>query len=155
MDEQTVKNIIGATKTAFLDSESYLLRVNANERSMTHKFAECLQSIFGHEWDVDCEYNRFGQNTKMIDEIQYIVGTDTDTAETVARTVYPDIIVHKRGEEGPNLLVIEAKKDADANDVEKDTQKLRVLKRTFEYKFAVFLNFETGENFNINFDFIE
>lgn len=137
----------------FLDSEGYLLENNVNERSLTHKFAEHLQNIFGDEWNVDCEYNRFGADTKAIDEVIQIVGEKTTTYETKTKTIYPDIIVHKRGPNGPNLVVLEAKKDATPTERKEDIEKLIRIKELYSYKYAVFVNFELNRS-EVTFGFV-
>ena len=156
MKKSEIENILNQTIIRFLNNERYLLSVEANERSITHKFAEHLQNIIGCSWDVDCEYNRFGQYPKeIIKEIEQIVGKDTTTSETKTRTVYPDIIVHKRGPDGPNLLVIEAKKDAMPKEQKTDEKKLMKIKQKYNYTFAVFLNFKTGEVGGVEIEFVE
>lgn len=52
----------------FLERDRHLLTVKANERSITHKLAIYLEPLFP-DWDVDCEYNRDGKNSKRVDEI--------------------------------------------------------------------------------------
>jgi hypothetical protein len=99
--------------------------------------------VVGPEWSVDCEYNRYGTGAKVIDDLISIVGTSTPTYETKARTVYPDIIIHRRGPAGPNLLVIEAKKDATLSERADDWWKLKMIKEEYSYVFAAFVNFLT------------
>ena len=156
MKRPEIKNILNTAKRCFLDNDDYLLSAEANERSITHKFAEYLQNTFGCAWNVDCEYNRFGQNAKkIIEEIKQIVGEDTTTSEIKARTVYPDIIVHKRGSNGPNLLIIEAKKDATDEERIADKNKLEKIKQKYNYDFAAFLNFKTENNRDIEIDLFD
>ncbi len=45
------------------EKDKALLAVSANERSITHKLAEYLQTAFP-EYNVDCEYNRDGDDPK-------------------------------------------------------------------------------------------
>lgn len=72
--------------------DSYLLQVDANERSISYRLGLHLQSFFT-DWDVDCEYNRDGVEPKRIGYLDL----HPDGAEDAeARTVFPDIIVHKR-----------------------------------------------------------
>jgi len=121
MDKNEIKNILNIAKQRFLENDAFLFVAEANERSITHKFAEYLRDIFGCNWHIDCEYNRYGTGSKkIIEEIEQIVGKDTTTSETKTKTVFPDIIIHKRGQNGPNLLVIEAKKDATETERRKD-----------------------------------
>jgi hypothetical protein len=71
------------------------------------------------EWDVDCEYNRRGDARKRIPKYPLQTRSDDDQG----RTVYPDVIVHHRGEPS-NLLVVEVKKSSSARDAGDDLYKL-------------------------------
>ncbi len=83
----------------------YLLTTDANERSITHHLAVYLQQEF-QCWDVDVEYNRDGHGVKRLS-----LGLPSAPSEdTNAVTVYPDIVVHRRGDNDYNLLVVEVKK---------------------------------------------
>lgn len=111
-----------------------LLTHDVNERSITHKLAEHMQPLFPR-WHVDCEYNRCGYDPKRINlDFEQICPDDT-----IAKTVYPDIIVHRRGMRD-NLLVIEFKK-ADGEGEEIDIQKLHgfLSEEIFGYRFGLFL----------------
>ncbi|MBI2120699.1 MAG: hypothetical protein HYT94_03705 [Parcubacteria group bacterium] len=143
MEKEKIQEILDTAKKQFLAREEPLLVSDANERSITHKFAEYLQTIVRADWNVDCEYNRSGNNPKKIEEIERIVGERTTTSETKTRTVCPDIIVHKRGVDGPNLLVIEAKKDATPQEHQEDVKKLKLIRKQYNYDFSVFINFKT------------
>lgn len=152
--KEDVISLVESAKLLFLENDSSLLDVSANERSMTHKFAEHLQALLkerGSYLVVDCEYNRYGEGPKYIPSMKSIVGDKVDTKSTKARTVYPDIIIHERGVSGLNLLVIEAKKDATHSNKKDDMKKLRLLKGNFDYSYALFLNFDT-KNKNIKFE---
>lgn len=143
MDLDQIRGLLEEAGKRFVADDAYLLSVDANERSLTHKFAEHLQALVGKEWSVDCEYNRYGDNPKTIKEVAQIVGEVTRTDDTKAKTVYPDVIVHRRGAKGPNLLVIEAKKDASKEEWMSDWTKLRRIQAEYKYLFAAFVNFET------------
>ena len=115
-----------------------LLEVDANERSITHKLAEHLQKEFP-EWHVDCEYNRRGFDTKKLLENISFPTENNSSDDTEARTVFPDIIVHKRTTP-LNLLVIEVKKDNN-NDSTIDIQKLMAFghDQNYCYRFGLFV----------------
>lgn len=121
-------------------NEQKLLDNNTNERSITHHLAKYLEIHF-HGWDVDCEYNRIFKDPKKL----YIISQaltdckdeDIKPDDISAKTVYPDIIVHKRDSE-ENLLVIEVKKTRDEKkDYKYDLIKLDQYKQQLKYKFAV------------------
>ena len=117
-----------------------LLGVTANERSITHKLAEHLQRQFPY-WHVDCEYNRDGLDRKTLN--LPIDGGRVDELE--AKTVFPDIVVHRRGER-ENLLVIEFKKSNGSRETH-DLEKLRAFTspESFAYRHGLFLRLgDTG-----------
>lgn len=122
-----------------LDRDSFLLERDVNERSITHRLAMYLAEEFP-PWDVDCEYNRDGHDPKEL----YWGGPDPNRRDTEAKTVYPDIIVHMRGEED-NLLVIEVKKSSSRVGRENDFEKLRAYRRELRYRHALFIEFLVGE----------
>jgi hypothetical protein len=132
---------------AFMNHDAALLEVEANERSMTHKFAEHLQREYPG-WDVDCEYNRDRNEKKAL---RWMVDEMVPADDIKARTVFPDIIVHHRGTTA-NHLVIEAKKVSGDPD-DNDRKKLAAFLNEFDYpySFAVLLRFITGNAPDIEF----
>lgn len=132
-------NAVLAALRELLEHDAYLLEWDVNERSIAHRFAMYLQAQFSN-WDVDCEYNRDGVNPKRIGHL----GLDPDAEDTEGKTVFPDIIVHRRGT-GDNHLVIEIKKSTSAVDRNIDRQKLEGYMRDLNYTFALFVEFQVGE----------
>ena len=118
-----------------LEKDDYLLRHDANERSITHRLACYLQEKFP-EYDVDCEYNKDCESEDGIKKLS--------TERRKNGSVYPDIIVHKRGTNSKNLLVIEAKKTNGGNG-NSDRKKLLGYLTKYKYKYALFLKFKTGD----------
>lgn len=124
-----------------MERDIALIRDDANERSISHKLAEYLQQQF-KQWHVDCEYNRDGFGPKRLN----LNVTATSSDDTHARTVFPDIIVHKRKTRA-NLLVIEVKKASSPVRNNFDLMKLRAFKRQLRYPYAVSILF-TGPEAN-------
>jgi hypothetical protein len=125
----------------FRERESDLIVRNPSERCLTHRLAVHLDAIFPY-WDVDCEFNRNGNVPK---EIVVRAPKRVGTASDEAVTVFPDIIVHRRGPEGPNLLVIEAKKATSKRSGAFDRIKLVAFKEDFGYKYAAFIVLPAGQ----------
>lgn len=123
-----------------LRDDFYLLSNNLNERSITHKLAEHIQVQFP-EWHVDCEYNKNHDQVKSI----HLEAQTTDNTDTDATTVYPDIIIHRRGFD-QNLLVVEVKKSTNPNNGNFDKKKIEGYIRDIQYQCALFLKFGTGSN---------
>lgn len=111
-----------------------LLDVGVNERAITHKLAEYLQDEFPN-WHVDCEYNRRGTEVKRLNQF-------TNLEDTEARTVFPDIIVHRRRIKH-NLLVIEVKKTGGPEDIY-DIEKLRTFTENEDYRYRLGLFLRIG-----------
>jgi len=120
-----------------LEVDEFLLRVDANERSISHRLAQHIAAEFP-DWNVDCEYNRDGHEPKRV-RLEPITVESDDTEGT---TVYPDIIVHKRGEAN-NFLVLELKKTNDRRGNNFDFQKLSAYQQQLAYQFAVFVALDT------------
>lgn len=133
---------------ALYERDSRLLMVGSSERSVTHRLAVHLEGAFP-DYDVDCEYNRVGPdgNAKRLlaSPPRAVRPDDLD-----AVTVFPDIVVHERGNDENNLLVIEAKKDAGSasqlyqENSAWDRVKLLAYKEQLKYQFAIFLTVPVG-----------
>ena len=139
--EEVREGLERALKRLTVEDE-YLFRVNVNERTLTHKLEEYLQCHF-EGWNVDCEYNRNGVERK---KLRNLSDCHPEIDDEDGCTVFPDIIVHKRGrsEDGEptrNLLVIEAKKSSNKTDAKKDHDKLRLYKQELRYQHSAFVVF--------------
>jgi hypothetical protein len=132
MKQNEVRSKIETAYKKLLKKDLHLLEKDVNERSITHKLAEYLQSEFS-EYHVDCEYNRNGLNKKVIDSFKEDIKSD----DVEAVTVYPDIIIHHRGT-NDNLVVIEAKKNHNQED---DKKKLKLYIDILKYEFAYCIRF--------------
>lgn len=99
-----------------------------------------LQEAVSDPLDVDVEYNRIGEEddvTKRLLEERF--------HDEGQGTVYPDVIIHQRGSEEDNLLVIEAKKVGKSSDG--DRQKIRAYLQYLDYDYGLFMRFDTGQDF--------
>jgi hypothetical protein len=139
LDRADVEERVRAALDTLLEQDGFLLFADVNERSITHRLAMYLQSLFP-EWNVDCEYNRDGHDPKELD----LPVSGANEYDTDATTVYPDIIVHKRDSQN-NLLVIEAKKSTSSRrDIQFDLVKLEQYRRQLRYEHALFVEFVTA-----------
>jgi len=136
--------------------DSYLLIHDINEPTISHRLAMYLTPIFP-DFDVDCEYNGnidAKSGRKYINllqtrakELGLIKNNDSDK-QIIDRLVYPDIIVHRRGQNGKenNLLIIEVKKSSSQITDEWDCEKLsrftsKEYENNYDYCFGVFVRF--------------
>jgi hypothetical protein len=117
---QTELNKVVAALQEFYGRETHLLEKDLGERTLTHRLAVHLEKQFAG-WEIDCDYNRLGERTLLLPH-----GTIVSTDDHLAKSVYPDIVVHQRAIPD-NLLAIEVRKAANHQPPEHDRHKLRAL----------------------------
>jgi hypothetical protein len=114
-------------------NEEYLLIKGLNERTIAAHLARYLAEQFP-DYDVDPEYNG---NVDNIGGKKLLSGSP----------VYPDIVIHKRGRNSENLLIIEVKKTINSGkQQEADEQKIIGYVGEgceFRYPFGLFLGIGT------------
>jgi hypothetical protein len=141
-----VRNKLFRAYRQLLKNDGYLLTSTANERSITHRFAIYVEHEFP-DFDVDCEFNREGLDSKRLESFRRNVPSD----DTTGATVYPDVIVHHRGTAN-NFVVIEAKTTSNNEQCQEpgacrcDQCKLRAYKVDLGYTHAFFVIFQVGKN---------
>lgn len=148
LDFRNDKMIYHSIKTAFCKlytNDSYLICNNpivrnvpeelgehhVGERSIVFRFAHYLQcelssSVEYSSYYVDCEYNRHIADIKDVGDN--------------SKAIYPDLVVHKRGSDANNLLVIEFKAywNDKTNELEKDINKVEFMKKPpYNYKYGL------------------
>lgn len=142
-----LKDAVNNSLQRFMDEDGTLIDVNSSERSMTHALAvQFTKETFFNDWHIDCEYNRNGQRVPKTLDIPKAKCEKCNAGDSCSHNVFPDIIIHKRGKEGPNLLVIEAKKQKE--DPGLDKEKIKAYIKELKYKYGLFLAFpdeSTGE----------
>lgn len=126
-----MKVLLSRALDRLIECDSYLLDANSSERSVTHRLAVYLMEVFP-DYDVDCEYNRDGFDVKRLELPQRNCVDDALDAVTV----FPDIVVHRRGSNKHNLFVIEVKKSSSTISSDYDVQKLHAFRSQLAYAFA-------------------
>jgi hypothetical protein len=115
------------------EQDEYLMKHDAGERAVAHRIAVYLEQEFPG-WHVDCEYNREAGTTNPKK-----IRREPEASRTIAT---PDIIVHHRGPEGPNLLAIEVKPNHRHPDtLEEDRLRLKAYVRDHKYAHAAFITY--------------
>mgnify|MGYP000002024759 CR=1 FL=1 len=146
-DYQNLKDFFWEANRAFIEKDYVLLDEEVSERclcgALMHELNKQLEKNDCNNYYADIEFNR---NKKRIKQLPNDDG--------FINNILPDIIVHSRGKETPdNLLVLEMKKSsANQQDKEKDRNRLRKMTKqncdeshySYKYKFGVYyeVNFE-------------
>jgi len=90
------------------------------ERTLTHRLAVHLERQFP-DWNIDCDYNRLGDRTWLLPK-----GSIVSTDDEFGKSIYPDIVVHRRAVPD-NLLAVEVRKARNHQPLEHDRAKLRAM----------------------------
>src|SRR5438477_961791 len=125
----------------FYQHEAYVLEKDLGERTLTHRMAVHLEQQFDG-WEVDCDYNRLGERLLKLPH-----GTIVSTDDELGKSIFPDIVVHRRAVP-ENLLAVEVRKATNHQPIEHDHHKLRGLTDPhlwFAYRIGVLLVLGKGQ----------
>lgn len=144
---QKLKDIFWEANRAFIEKDLDLLYEDISERclcgALMHELNKQLEKNGCNNYYADVEFNR---NKKRIKQLPNDDG--------FVSNILPDIIVHSRGKEIPdNLLVLEMKKSC-ANQQDKENDRNRLKKMTKQNCNESHHNYEylLGIYYEINFD---
>jgi hypothetical protein len=144
--------------------DAHLVDADVREDAMSGRIAYYIEDylVFHRELNelsVDVEYNKhkFEEKTIPVVDARCIGFKKTPNA-----SVRPDIIVHFRGNDNSNALVIELKKaDSDANDILYDLCKLTIMtnkklpeKYRYGYELGLILMYASDGNGGINWAYV-
>jgi hypothetical protein len=139
MTNEEVREWLEAGLQQLVDRDRHLFENNLSERCIASRLAMYLQSAIA-DYSVDVEYNRKGASPKKLDLPEACANSEDDNGE---KLVVPDIIVHSRGEEGPNILAIEVKKTTNRKSWECDHIRIHAFRAQLEYRAAALIKCET------------
>ena len=139
MEGEDVRKRLDAALQKLVTSDAYLLTHNLGERCISSRLAMYLQDEFP-EHSADAEYNRAGDVPKRLDLAEDCANYQDEDGQSL---VVPDIIVHTRGAEGPNILVLEVKKTSNPSPRDCDTARIRAFRAYPGYDFAALIECET------------
>jgi hypothetical protein len=155
METQQILHKINQAIQTLIVSENNILSRTLNERNLSDHLAGYLRPLF-NEYHVDSEYN--GDMDKPNDRKALAIaknrlleiGFQPNLDDTYKLS--PDIIIHQRGTNDHNLVVIEVKKDVSSQrNKEFDLIKLEHLTinymgNHYNYKLGIALILSTGED---------
>lgn len=128
MRRDEVEQLVRAAVTQVVEHHRSLLDVNVSERALCHHLANYIAQSLKVKMDVDVEYNRHARSPKRLN----LPPRDAHVDDVSARTVVPDIIVHRRGSDDANEVVLEVKKVGGSEA--HDNLKLRAFRDELGYK---------------------
>ncbi len=123
-----IKQIIEEAVSDLYFKDRALIDDRAHEQAISAKVMCYLQNALP-DWHVDVEFNRQGKKRKA----------KTDLTGAIRK---PDIIIHKRGPEGPNLALLLVKCEWNQEPRNHDAEVARNIKQKYGYRFAFLLEIE-------------
>ena len=114
--EPQLYEILTTILKQFYSNDSILLEKDIHELTISARFMFYFQNLIPH-YNVDIEYNRH------IDDIKELLYNDS-----TIHKVRPDIIIHKRGNDEHNLLILELKKECNTQDNCSSTENMEECK---------------------------
>jgi hypothetical protein len=139
MAATSVRERLENALTRVLREDRYLLENDLSERCIASRLAMYLQEDFP-DFSVDVEYNKDGVDTKMLGIPEHCANRRNEDGEA---SVVPDVIVHRRGSDGPNILLVELKKTSNLKRPGCDLLRVQAFRAQFAYRFGALIECET------------
>ena len=159
--EERIKKVKQAVQD-FINNDPELLDLSAHEQAISHRIAVYLEQIFASEkLNVDCEYNKHFEDPKKIDTSSLNLNLCKECkchscksiieikCEKIPKKRFrPDILLHLRGIDDRNFIVIEVKKE---DECLFDEAKLKALTKSkkmggeYGYEIGVFIWFPNNK----------
>lgn len=153
--EETILSLVNLALDDLYKNDAYLFKIDSSEGSMIFHFGRYLinhleKNTLFDKCNVDCEYNRVPIYGKIVKKTYKEVYEDNE-----AHKILPDIILHERGNNNNNILVMEFKKYSNysSKGIQHDYSKLETLtnqKLNYKYQLGLFVKLgKTRKTVNI------
>ena len=139
MEEDEVNERLKRAVVRLAHEDRYLLEKDLSERCIAARLAMYMQDEF-RDHKVDVEYNRDGDTPKRLDLPEECANYKNRDGEAL---VVPDVVVHCRGSEGPNVLVLELKKVSNPVGLDCDRERVLAFRAQLRYQFGALIVCET------------
>jgi hypothetical protein len=139
MNGDEIRAKLDAAVSRLNESDIHLLENNVSERCIAARLAHYLQ-VLCPSHHVDVEYNRAGAKPKRLGLPPECANYEDPEEGSL---VVPDLIIHKRGAAGPNLLVVELKKTTDPRGPGCDRKRVPAFMSEFGYTTGAVIVCET------------
>lgn len=134
-----VKQRLNEAVKAVVNRDYHLLKYDLSERCVASRLAMYLQPLFS-TYSVDVEYNRLGDRPKRLGLPEECANYHDNHGDSL---VVPDVIVHRRGPNGPHILVVEMKKTSNPDVLDCDCKRVRAFHAQLGYRYGALIQCET------------
>jgi hypothetical protein len=129
-DSDEVQKRLADAMQRFNDNDAVLLRYDAHETCIEGRLAMYLQAKFP-DYSVDIEYSRAGARGTP-----KTLGLPYECGKRKHGVVRPEIVVHRRGDNERNLLVLELKKFVSGDKSQCDQKRIQAFREKYAYAFG-------------------
>ncbi len=132
--KKKIENLLEKACAKLYEQDRYLINMRVCERAIVFRLGIYLQTLINKDselklYNLDNEYNKNNRDLKRVPEFEN--GT------------YPDLIIHKRGSNRDNMLIIECKTEWN-DDISTDIRKLKQfinITGRYKYKYGISIIF--------------
>lgn len=167
MNADKIFELLKTAVNIFYMRDKQLVEKCCLERTCVSRIADYLQQILdvygqAHDLSVDCEYgSAVNDDGEILKKYLDSYGVYADQNGNKDR-IFPDLIVHKRGTHEQNILVVEFKGFWNDDELDWDTDRLKLekftntdspkeIKNYFNYKLGVFVALEKNKGYFVRF----
>lgn len=129
MNADEVQRRLATALQRFSENDFILLEYKLHECCIAGRLAMYLQAEFP-QYSVDVEYSRHELSPKKLKNLERCANKTDEQGYSIVR---PDIVVHCRGNDGSNLLVLEVKKQRDSDC---NRKRIRAFREQYGYTFG-------------------
>lgn len=130
MTDDDVRMLLERAVARLTREDATLLALDVSEPAIAHHLSKYIELEVPQSFSVDVEYNKHGTERKVL----LLPPRISPTHPAQSTLVRPDVVVHSRGNDASNLLVVEVKKPG--KDLRRDRQKLEAFRQQYGYRNA-------------------
>ena len=157
MNNKLIIKLLKQSVDLLYTNDSYLIKHCVHEQDISHRIAHYFENLLNHyswykksSFNVEVEYNRNFDDSKRVynncyncDNAICYIHQFSYQIDNYQSSCKPDIILHERGSNDNNILVVEIKKRND--DGKEDFAKLSAFTcndSDYKYKMGIYINID-------------
>ena len=155
MNDKLIIELLKQSVDLLYKNDSYLIKHSVHEQDISHRIAYYFENLLNNysrykksSFNIDVEYNKNFDNLKRVykncyncDNARCYINQSSYYIDNYQSPCKPDIILHERGSNDNNILVIEIKKCN--NECKDDFAKLSAFTcnaSDYKYKLGIYIN---------------
>lgn len=162
MNDKLIIELLKQSVDLLYKNDSYLIEHSVHEQDISHRIAYYFENLLNnYSWykkssfNVDVEYNKNFDDSKRVysnccncDSARCYIHQSSYHIDNYQSSCKPDIILHERGSNDNNILVIEIKKCN--NECKDDFAKLSAFTcnaSDYKYKIGIYINIDNQPSY--------